>query len=313
MVTPGSVQVNEDGVATVVVKLEKEAPAPVEETKEVTVIFRDADGNIVKQEIITMPADAKIIDLSELELPEDYETEEVEVVIGEDGVAVVIIQKKQKPVDPVKYADAVLNIQFVTSSGVVVGNQSINKNGQVGETATFTQSELKLPNLYRLSGTFEDVVVAFGSTNDITVTVYKRSSGGSSGGGSGSSGSSRSSASSTPASRNELSGGSWKLDTVGWWYSYPNTVYAKGGWYKENVNNVQEWYYFNEAGYLISGWYTDTDGNKYYMHSVQDSNFGKMYTGWHQIDGVWNFFNDNPESGKLGAWVEGKEVPAELK
>lgn len=29
VVTPGSVQVNEDGVATVVVKLEKEAPAPV--------------------------------------------------------------------------------------------------------------------------------------------------------------------------------------------------------------------------------------------------------------------------------------------
>ncbi|MGN0482581.1 MAG: hypothetical protein ACI4HI_03420 [Lachnospiraceae bacterium] len=87
---------------------------------------------------------------------------------------------------------------------------------------------------------------------------------------------------------------------------------SKAGWYQLVWNGVSEWYYFNANGDLISGWFMDVDGNKYYLHTLHDGNFGRMYTGWNIVDGKWQFFNDDPAAGKIGVWMEGKEVPAEL-
>lgn len=44
--------------------------------------------------------------------------------------------------------------------------------------------------------------------------------------------------------------GSWKKDSIGWWWEYPDGSYATNTWLQ--INNY--WYYFNNDGYMLVGW-----------------------------------------------------------
>ena len=43
--------------------------------------------------------------------------------------------------------------------------------------------------------------------------------------------------------------GSWKKDSIGWWWEYPDGSYATNTWLQ--INNY--WYYFNNDGYMLVG------------------------------------------------------------
>ena len=44
--------------------------------------------------------------------------------------------------------------------------------------------------------------------------------------------------------------GSWKKDSIGWWWEYPDGSHATNTWLQ--INNY--WYYFNNDGYMLVGW-----------------------------------------------------------
>lgn len=72
-----------------------------------------------------------------------------------------------------------------------------------------------------------------------------------------------------------------------------------------------DWYYFDENGYLVSGWLNDNN-RRFYLHPLHDGTFGRMYTGWNKIDGIWRYFNEVSD-GTKGALIEEKEVPSDLQ
>jgi len=47
---------------------------------------------------------------------------------------------------------------------------------------------------------------------------------------------------------------------------------------------------------MQTGWFTDAAGRTYYLHAVSDGRQGYMYTGWHQIGGVWYYFREIQDS-----------------
>lgn len=120
----------------------------------------------------------------------------------------------------------------------------------------------------------------------IKATRYS-SRGSGSGSGSGSSGSS---------SSNRAAAGSWKSDANGWWYERADGTYPAAAWESLEWNGQSCWYYFNASGYCVGGWFTDTNGSTYYLHNQHDGNFGRMYTGWNEIDGKSYYFE--PAAGQ---------------
>lgn len=74
--------------------------------------------------------------------------------------------------------------------------------------------------------------------------------------------------------------GSWKKDSIGWWWEYPDGSYATNTWLQ--INNY--WYYFNNDGYMLVGWrYINNEW--YYLNpgSINGIPFGAMATGWQSI------------------------------
>lgn len=96
--------------------------------------------------------------------------------------------------------------------------------------------------------------------------------------------------------RNGLQG-TWISNATGWWYRNADGTWPANCWIQLEWNGIKNWYHFNEMGYMVSGWFTDKDGNTYFLHNIADGNQGYMYTGWHQIDGKWYYFET--ESGNL--------------
>lgn len=113
----------------------------------------------------------------------------------------------------------------------------------------------------------------------LKATAYSSRGSGSGSGSSGSSSSNRSAAS-----------GSWKSDANGWWYERADGTYPAAAWESLEWNGQSCWYYFNESGYCVGGWFTDANGSTYYLHNQHDGNFGRMYTGWNEIDGKSYYF-----------------------
>lgn len=101
-------------------------------------------------------------------------------------------------------------------------------------------------------------------------------------------GSGSSSVSSTPQ---------WQRDSQGWWYKNADGTYPAAQWAKLTWQGQDRWYHFDAKGYCQGGWFTDVDGNVYYLHNVNDGDFGYMYTGWKEIDGKQYYFET--EAGKL--------------
>lgn len=74
--------------------------------------------------------------------------------------------------------------------------------------------------------------------------------------------------------------GSWKKDSIGWWWEYPDGSHATNTWLQ--INNY--WYYFNNDGYMLVGWrYINNEW--YYLNpgSINGIPFGAMATGWQSI------------------------------
>ena len=104
--------------------------------------------------------------------------------------------------------------------------------------------------------------------------------------------------------------GSWSQDATGWKAQKSNGSYANGEWCQFAWNGKTNWYHFNTQGYADGGWFTDTDGQKYYLYNTHDGNFGYMYTGWNQIDGLWYYFNTIAvNNGSLGSLVTNGTTP----
>lgn len=81
--------------------------------------------------------------------------------------------------------------------------------------------------------------------------------------------------------------GSWKQDSTGWWWEYPDGSYAINKW--EYINN--KWYYFNKDGYMLRGW-QNINGEWFYLETTGNSTFpiGAMVTGWYEINNYWYYF-----------------------
>lgn len=130
-----------------------------------------------------------------------------------------------------------------------------------------------------------------------TLTVERKSGGGSSGGGS-SSGGSSGGGSSSADDRDEreerqdkqkaeadtmTESGSWKRNEKGWWYEFKDTSYPMGGWSKDAEGNIIEtltwkkikgrWWAFGADGYLKTGWVKDNVTGNWYMN---DENTGML-------------------------------------
>lgn len=102
--------------------------------------------------------------------------------------------------------------------------------------------------------------------------------------------------------------GSWKQDSIGWWYQYQDGSYPKACWKQLSYNSVLEWYHFDERGYMETGWFTDTDRHVYYLNPVSDGTKGRMVTGWNLIEGKWYYFN-TVSDGTRGAMFVNRKTP----
>lgn len=121
---------------------------------------------------------------------------------------------------------------------------------------------------------------------------------GSSGGSHGSGGSGSSRTSSSPSGLAQE--GTWILDSIGWWYRYPDGTWPKDGWYQLSYRGKSEWYHFDGNGYMQTGWFADKDGKIYFLHNISDGTMGRMYKDWNMINGKWYFFNPVSD-GSMGA------------
>ena len=301
LVAPGEHElVAENHMFVTVRKIAEEPTDPSQETKEVTVIYYDENGNLVAEDVIKVPADATTVDTSTLtNIPGGYEIANGGVVTIVDGTISVTLKA---------FATATLTIHY-NNAGTEVGSQTITAKGTPGADHVFnlTDDVLAVPDGYHyIGGDIDPVTVVYGQAADVTINVvrYTQGNGGSGGGGSSSGGSSVSSATA-------LISGDWKLDNVGWWYRYSNSTYAVGGWYYLEWQGNMDWYYFDSTGYLVSGWF-DNNGMRYYLHDVHDGTFGRMYIGWNNIGGQWYYFSESTTDGTLGALVADAQVPAEL-
>ena len=59
---------------------------------------------------------------------------------------------------------------------------------------------------------------------------------------------------------------------------------------------------------MLTGWFTNSYGDLYYMNPVSDNTLGRMFTGWHYIDGYWYYFEEKDET-RLGALSRNKTTP----
>ena len=159
-----------------------------------------------------------------------------------------------------------------------------------------------------------------------TLTVERKSGGGSSSGG-------RSSSADTMSES-----GSWKRNEKGWWYEYKDSSYPMGGWSKDAEGNIIEtltwrkingrWWAFGNDGYLKTGWVKDNVTGNWYMNDENagmleewyldphsgswyylEPGTGIMLTGWHFINGRWYYLSETSGAIPLGAMYRSAWTP----
>ena len=79
--------------------------------------------------------------------------------------------------------------------------------------------------------------------------------------------------------------GTWLKDATGWWFQRHEGTYPANIWQECTTEAGSGWYHFDSAGYMQHGWLSDIDGNIYWLHDIEDGNYGAMLTGWQWIDG----------------------------
>jgi len=103
----------------------------------------------------------------------------------------------------------------------------------------------------------------------------------------------------------------WNASGKDWKYVKTDGSFARNEWVKVG----DKWYHFGKDTLMDTGWLLDTDGSWYYLDKVEGTNIGvmqtgwmtdpydgyryyldpvtgKMYTGWHVIDGKRYYFNE---------------------
>lgn len=113
---------------------------------------------------------------------------------------------------------------------------------------------------------------------------------------------------SSGGSRTTTASAQWIQNATGWWYKNADGTWPANTWAQLTWNNTSSWYRFNAEGYMVAGWFTDADQNRYFLHNVSDGTQGHMYTGWHQIDGIWYYFRENV-GGPMGSLVVNGVTP----
>lgn len=128
-------------------------------------------------------------------------------------------------------------------------------------------------------------------------TSSSSSSSSSASGGSGSSGGSSSSGRSgyTSYMPGQLGTAGWIKDGKGWWYRKTDGTWPHDEWCELEFLDRKDWYYFDKNGYVVSGWLKWNESN-YYLNPISNGWFGRMETGWKNVDGKWYFFE--PVSGR---------------
>ena len=102
----------------------------------------------------------------------------------------------------------------------------------------------------------------------------------------------------------------WIYDNIGWRFLKSDGTYANDEWCEVSWNRRPNWYHFNSNGYADGGWFTDTDGHRYYLYNDHDGAFGRMLTGWNEIDGLWYYFNTaNTTTASLGSLFTSGTTP----
>lgn len=99
--------------------------------------------------------------------------------------------------------------------------------------------------------------------------------------------------------------GVWLKD--GWRYVTASGQSLKDGWYYLYYQGRFEWYYFNADGWMLDNWF-QYGGQTYYLHTVHDTTRGRMYTGWHFIDGKFYYFRNKAE-GDEGTLLRSAQTP----
>ena len=85
--------------------------------------------------------------------------------------------------------------------------------------------------------------------------------------------------------------GTWKKDSIGWWYQWSDRSYPAGMFLRISG----KMYYFNASGYMVTGWQY-IGGKWYYFNSS-----GAMVTGWQYLGGKWYYMNGS------GVMLTGKQ------
>ena len=97
----------------------------------------------------------------------------------------------------------------------------------------------------------------------------------------------------------------------GWIWSCKERYFINdnGSLVRDWFRNDEKWYYFNQDGVMQTGWqYLSYKGISYWFYFEPeyhgDTSFGKMYRGWHEIDGSWYYFR---KDGSMASneWING--------
>ena len=155
---------------TVNVEVRKKAEA---EEKTVYVSYIDEETKMPFEngiEAIKVAADATYFNTSILKaVPAGYELCVTgDVYFGENDTVNVEVRKKTGETPEVDEKTAVLNVTYKFGD-VEVGKETVAATGEVGEAYTFTAKDLTVPAGYNLAGSFEDVVVDFGASKDLSL------------------------------------------------------------------------------------------------------------------------------------------------
>lgn len=119
-----------------------------------------------------------------------------------------------------------------------------------------------------------------GSTSSSSSSSSSGSSGGSSSSGRGSY---------TSYMSGQLGTTGWIKDGKGWWYRKADGTWPHDEWCELEFLGRKDWYYFDKNGYVVSGWLKWNESS-YYLNPISNGWFGRMETGWKNVDGKWYFF-----------------------
>ena len=86
--------------------------------------------------------------------------------------------------------------------------------------------------------------------------------------------------------------GTWNYNPLTNTWSYNLNGSNVTGWNKiySATSGKDEWYYFDTAGSMQTGWIAES-GAVYYLQPEANGNQGRAFTNWHDIRGVYYYFN----------------------